>query len=116
MSINGTIKCNGKILTVEKGNMNVIAAARYVCAFTVESDQGLPVKVILKGDQACDIYDLFLTEGVTKDTVKLTPTGKSKVSKEVRISFTADIREIRKTEIVTENPKGIEFNFKYTVE
>lgn len=90
-----------EIESVERGNMlSNTTVDRKVCAFSVVPPNSVyPVKVLLKGKLACDIYSSELSNGKS-----MTKSGKKTL-----VSIKAYIRELRKGELVLENPVSIEF-------
>jgi hypothetical protein len=112
----GTIDVEvAKIKSVEKGNADK-PVEKPVTAFTCDV-YGQNVKLLLKGDTAKVVYDRFLKDGKTKGNT-LTESNVS-VDKQVYVSFSADIREIRtgktSSEVVCQNPTNLQFTFDYLV-
>jgi hypothetical protein len=105
-----------KILSVEKGNVDKPGVTgQRVVAFTLDGDNDVKIKILLKDKIAVTVYNMFLKDTKTKHAT-IDHDGVI-VDKEVYVSFTeADIREVRANkEIVCQNPKNLQFTFDYLV-
>lgn len=101
-----------KVIGVEKGSMYNTKNPRKVFAFTVDNGDGIRVKALIKDDQAKALFPFF-SEGVSRNEEEDTGLG-YRVTKDVRVSFKADVRELN-TEIKVENITNFSLNVNYVV-
>jgi len=99
-NINGSISIKeAAIISVEKGSVEK-AVAIPVCAFSMRVEgSAVPVKVILKGDTAKDIWVNELAKCKSLSTDKNV----------VLVNIEAELREIRAKEFVIHNPISLDF-------
>lgn len=117
MRLEGSIKIeNAKIVSVEKGNVEK-DVPNPVCAFTVDTGGALKVKALLKHDLAKTVYHHILQGGTTiSEVLPSTKSADLVIRKEVLVTFTGDLREMRATELVLDNLTELSFSFVYHVE
>lgn len=107
------IKVYGKISSVEKGNIEKTVTSP-VCAFSVNNGNGKKIKLILKDKLAIAIWNNFLKDKRTMDSVN--SANSININKEVFVNFEAELKDYKYGEIITHNPKNLSFNFSYNFE
>lgn len=91
-----------EIISVEKGNVekSEIPLENRVCAFSMKVDgSNLPVKVLLKGEVAFDIWMNELRDGKSQNHT----------DSKTFVSMEAEVREVRAKEFVVHKPRSIQF-------
>ena len=102
-NVSGIVKIeDAEVISVEKGNVEKgeVPIESRVCAFSMKVEgSNLPVKVILKGNMAHDIW---------RDELSLGKSANYPNSKTL-VSMQAEVREVRLKEFVVHRPKEIHF-------
>lgn len=115
MTLSGVSITNAQVVSVEKGNVGK-GPIGVVCAFSVRPEgYNKNVKALLKGELAVVVYQNFLEQGKSTDSLLEDPNLDYAIKRTVLVSFKGNIREDRPTELVVQDLTDVKFNYSYEV-